>query len=265
MADFSSLSDTDESAVDDLISQAEDLVALDHLSSLNLSSSHSSILPYHLESCFQNLKSFPPRMPPLPAPTSLGDRGLDRGEFCSKSELGEMSQCGTGCEQQLSELHEGKRECPKSELEKMGKPKGGRDCYSGSDSSGSRWEDAVFTPLKTNPVAEKGNPSAKLKRATLSGGLGFNSGLGRGSDFLPSPPRKGGCFWCLLNKSQTKNKDSDLDMAWGKHEMLPSDLCSFSAKEQRRVLKKAMKEQERLSKEAEKIVRIAKQASERML
>lgn len=256
MEDF--FSDTDESAVDELIAQAEDLVALDHLSSLNL----SSHLPSHLESRFQNLKSFPPRFP-ISSPSRLIDQKAEEREgFSSKLELGK---------------EDGKREVglgPKSELEKMGKHKGRGGGSSSSNSSGSFTEDTIFMPQKANPVSENGDPRVKSKRGALpgrSGRSGFNRGLGLGlgSDSSSSPPRKGGCFWCSpKKKSHRKNKDldSELDMGMGRgnHEELLSDLGSFSMKERRRVLKEAIKEQERLSKEAEKIVMFAKQAAARM-
>ncbi|KAM2530556.1 hypothetical protein EV2_028849 [Malus domestica] len=60
MVDFSFyLSDTDESAVDDLISQAQDLCVLDQVSTFKCSGFTDSLLPTELESRFCKLKSFP--------------------------------------------------------------------------------------------------------------------------------------------------------------------------------------------------------------
>jgi len=50
----------------------------------------------------------------------------------------------------------------------------------------------------------------------------------------------------------------------GKDDELLSDLKSFSAEEQKKMMKKAMKEEEKIIKEAEKIVKWAKQTSSRM-
>ncbi|KAI3923584.1 hypothetical protein MKW92_048618 [Papaver armeniacum] len=51
---------------------------------------------------------------------------------------------------------------------------------------------------------------------------------------------------------------------WDKDNELISDLTSFSLKEQKKKLKKVMREQEKINREAEKIVEWAKQASSRI-
>lgn len=51
---------------------------------------------------------------------------------------------------------------------------------------------------------------------------------------------------------------------WGRGDDILSDLGTFSMKEQQRKLKKALKEQEKASREAEKMVDWVKQASARM-
>jgi hypothetical protein len=60
MADFSYLSDTNKSAVEELISQAQDLCVLEQVSgAINCSSfTDSSVLPAILHSSFHKLKSF---------------------------------------------------------------------------------------------------------------------------------------------------------------------------------------------------------------
>lgn len=95
----------------------------------------------------------------------------------------------------------------------------------------------------------------------------FSSPLGSSklSRKSQSPPRKLGCFWCSPKKgSARKSKgewtDSD-DFGWSKNEELLADLGSFPIKEQRKILKKAMVEQKKISREAQKIVKLAKQAS----
>lgn len=59
MAEFGFLSDTDDSAVEEVISQAQDLCVLEQLSAINCSSFTHSILPSDLDSRFCRLKSLP--------------------------------------------------------------------------------------------------------------------------------------------------------------------------------------------------------------
>lgn len=51
---------------------------------------------------------------------------------------------------------------------------------------------------------------------------------------------------------------------WGTDDDILSDMGTFSTKEQQRKLKKALKEQEKATREAEKMVEWVKQASARM-
>jgi len=66
-------------------------------------------------------------------------------------------------------------------------------------------------------------------------------------------------LWCSPKKKEQKKKSKE---NWS-DEFL-SSFGSFSMKEQQKMLKKAMKEQEKVNREAEKIVQWAKQASARM-
>ncbi|KAL2963161.1 hypothetical protein AAZX31_17G185500 [Glycine max] len=65
MMRFYDLSDTDnDSAIEEIISQAQDAVVLDQVSTINSSAfTDDSLLPSHLETRFRNLKSFPPTKP----------------------------------------------------------------------------------------------------------------------------------------------------------------------------------------------------------
>ncbi|KAG5098328.1 hypothetical protein JHK82_048182 [Glycine max] len=65
MMRFYDLSDTDnDSAIEEIISQAQDAVVLDQVSTINSSAfTDDSLLPSHLETRFCNLKSFPPTKP----------------------------------------------------------------------------------------------------------------------------------------------------------------------------------------------------------
>uniref|UniRef100_A0A803NXU6 Uncharacterized protein n=1 Tax=Cannabis sativa TaxID=3483 RepID=A0A803NXU6_CANSA len=84
----------------------------------------------------------------------------------------------------------------------------------------------------------------------------------------PSPPKRAGCLWCSPKKEAPRRRSKeDWSISsddWSKNDELLSDLGSFSFKEQRKILKMAMKEQQKISREAQKIVKMAKQASARM-
>ncbi|KAI3453927.1 hypothetical protein Pfo_010590 [Paulownia fortunei] len=96
-----------------------------------------------------------------------------------------------------------------------------------------------LSPFKKNPrgkVEKKGT-----KSPSSSSCEGFSSRS-------VSPPVKSGCFLCSPKK----------------HDELLSDLSNFSVNSQRKMIKKAMEEEERICREADKIVKWAKHASARM-
>ncbi|XP_058103791.1 uncharacterized protein LOC131247882 [Magnolia sinica] len=86
-----------------------------------------------------------------------------------------------------------------------------------------------------------------------------------------SPPRQTCCFWCSPKRVPGKKGKEDGIMGfelesggWGKNDEILSDLSTFSLKEQQQRLKKALKEEEKVNQEAEKVVNWVKQASARM-
>ncbi|KAL6001811.1 hypothetical protein ACLOJK_041789 [Asimina triloba] len=87
-----------------------------------------------------------------------------------------------------------------------------------------------------------------------------------------SPPRQTCCFGCSVKSTPGKKKSKKEEILglgpgdedWGKNEELLSDFSTFSLKEQDRRLKKALKEEEKVAQEAEKVVTWVKQASARM-
>ncbi|XP_065878514.1 uncharacterized protein [Euphorbia lathyris] len=210
MADLGDLSDSekDESAADELISQIQELCVLEQVSKINTCSFTDSLLPSHLETRFQKLKSH------NPLPKSV-DISLDP----LKSSI------------------------PKGESE------------------------------EDNPNGEKENKS-KHNQFLRSLSYSSNRSSNRASNYdypldspvssrdSPSPPRKIGCFWCSPGKKKKKqNKD------WGSkndEEFLSGLSSLFSVKEQEKILKKAVKEEEKINREAEKIVKWAKQASKKL-
>lgn len=77
------------------------------------------------------------------------------------------------------------------------------------------------------------------------------------------------CFCFSTRKSDVKKRKStevlNSDQGeWGKNDEMLSDFSTFSVKEQERRLKKALEEEEEVSREAEKIVRWVKQESARI-
>ncbi|RWW17832.1 hypothetical protein GW17_00018224 [Ensete ventricosum] len=88
----------------------------------------------------------------------------------------------------------------------------------------------------------------------------------------PTPPRRTYCFGCYgARESIKKGKSNEvhgaasLDEAWwGSNQGILTGFSTFSVEAQRRRLKRALEEEERASKETEKVVRWAKQASARI-
>lgn len=290
MADFSFLSDTDDSAVEEIISQANDLLILEQVAAINCSAFSDSVLPTELETRFRKLKSFP----------SSKNSGL-RTELRTRSAKG-----GTG-----SECDDEAVVFPPSKQNPCGRLKGGFGfspgegdpdgksvVFSPSKKNGGADENAMFSPGKENPegnfsgskrnvifspskqypdenfTGSKKNmmfsPSKQTPTEKKSGLRNPNSGSlsspsSDSSDFSMDsrpPPQKTGCFLCSL-KSPSKKK-SKKNQSWSKKDELVSDLSIFTEKSQRKILKKAMKEEEKINREAEKIVKWAKQASARM-
>ncbi|CAI0410278.1 unnamed protein product [Linum tenue] len=244
MADFGfgNLSDTDDSAVEELISQTRDLCVLEQVSKINCSDFNDSLLPSDLETRFRKLKSFPvsSTRPAASAATGVVPKSLSNSK---------------------SELHR----------------RGGRGFDEGfdipSDDGRANTSDGEVPDIA---AAAAGNVSSHLNSSADEEGFSENPVPLKDSKKQPklgdspSPPRRPGCFWCSPKKPTKKkskeNWDLDLDLDWGNDggDELLSDLGVFSPKEQERILRKAMKEEERINKEAEKIVKWAKQASARM-
>ena len=79
------------------------------------------------------------------------------------------------------------------------------------------------------------------------------------------------CFCFSTKKSSYAKKSKSINgvlgsdhTEWPKNDEILSDLSTFSVKEQERRLKKALEEEEKVSKEAEKMVKWVKQESARI-
>ncbi|KAL1315879.1 uncharacterized protein [Arachis hypogaea] len=271
---FSDLSDTDDSAIDDIISQANDACLLDQISAINCSSfTDSSILPSHLESRFRKLKSFPATThraaagkPTTPLPDHSKDENFPISDssrsFHQSAKAPVSSPSGknkpNGKMALDPKLQQGCVSSPSDSVDSSygrnglkSKSKLG-SISSGSGSSDGSEESSLSSMFKP---AEKGNKNkVKVKNS------------GSASSPSPSPPRRAGCFWCSPKKdSRKKSKEVDWSvLGWDKDDELLSDLRSFSSKRQQKILKKALKEEQKISREAEKIVEWAKQESARM-
>ncbi|KAG2685068.1 hypothetical protein I3843_10G104600 [Carya illinoinensis] len=300
MADFSYLSDTDESAVEELISQAQDLCVLEQVSAINCASfSDSSLLPTDLESRFRKLKSFPLTDPrpkhSTPHPYTKNDFNNNNHDNSAKAD----GLSGSGKQEDAAVVSHSKRGRDEKLCPRPRSPSG-YDSLSRASSDFSK-ENEAFSPSKENPNGKRGS-GTNVKRGSISSpsnssdsslenlissttkqgpdekrraklkpqpGL-FSSPVGSSNSLRdsPSPPKKIGCFWCSPKKASHNNSKENhptgIDLDWGKNDEYLSALSSFSTKQQQKMLKKAMKEEEKISREAEKIVKWAKQASARL-
>lgn len=280
MADFSFLSDTDESAVDELVSQAQDLCVLEQVSAINCSSFVDSELPTDLESRFRKLKSFPATN----SKPKVSGFARNESAFASRTEFDKSSARGKevsdGLSDDGSEVFSPAKQNPNKKMSRKPKSQSGhsssppdskdfsveKEVFSPSkeNSSSSSPEFAIFSASKRNLEVKAGS-NRKSKTGTCSSPLGSSNSLMDS----PSPPKRAGCFWCSpkknsLRKSKENHATAAFDLDWSKNDELLSDMGTFSTKEQQRILKKAMKEEEKISREAEKIVKWAKQASARI-
>lgn len=228
MADFRYLSDTDDevesAAVEELISQAKDLCVLEQVAAIRCSSFTDSVLPTDLESRFRKLKSFP---------------------LTNNKPNKPKPDCSAIADFSLSKTPPNPKSPPDLSVEK-----------------------GVFSDLEENPDPVLKHESSKSSKSP--------SGSTSSMDFSPSPRKKTGCFFWLSpkkasshdhhhkkkKKKSKKSKENGLD--WDMDHEFLSDLSTFSTKKQQKMLKKAMKEEEKISREAQKIVNWAKQSSARL-
>ncbi|KAL2348785.1 hypothetical protein Fmac_002785 [Flemingia macrophylla] len=218
-------SDTDDSAVEEIISQAQDACVLEQLAAINCSGVTDTVLPSHLETRFRNLKSFPPSKP---KPTS---------------------QVPTFSTNPSNTTHRSPKFSPSKH-----NPDSGHATPNGEESLREKPKHGSFSSASSSSPPSDESSMSWVFRPTQKESCKRNS---RSS----SPRPRRGCLWFSPKKKKEKKKSKE---NWG-DEFLP-ELGSFSLsrKEQQKMLKKAMKEEEKVSREAEKIVQWAKQASARM-
>lgn len=238
MADFSFLSDTDESAVEEILSEAADHVALKQISAINLSGVSDSVLPQHLESRFRRLKTFPSSRPPPESAPKLTDSARnesDSGSGSAPAETPDVKPVSSA----KSRSGSARRRFSRS------------PSPTPSSSSGSSW-------LET-----KNSPKLKAEKGLF--------GSGRRSGSVSPPPNKTGCLWCspkraLKKLSFSKRSGGGGGLDWGGNDGVLEELGvgSLSRREQEKILKRAAKEEMKINEEAEKIVKWAKHVSARM-
>ncbi|KAK3183462.1 hypothetical protein Dsin_030748 [Dipteronia sinensis] len=258
MADFGYLSDTDDSAVDELISQTKELCVLEQVSAVNCSGFTDSLLPTELEQRFRKLKSFPATKPK--PPTNINDTHYAKSLSHLKSQVDHKAECETFSDSKKN---------PDGKMGLEGKPVPEYDS-SPINSCNSSTENEIFSDSKQNPdgktdLKEKSKresvsvsvPKLKSSSKSCSSPLSSSNSWKVSRSRSPSPPLKSGCLWCSP-KSGSKKKSKDKEnrvlsssLDWGKTDEFLSDLSTFSAKEQQKMLKKAIKEEEKVSREAD--------------
>ncbi|KAJ4783669.1 vitellogenin-2 protein [Rhynchospora pubera] len=253
----------DKSAVDAIIAEAMDACALDQIAKLNtahLSSSSDSSLPSDLESRFRKLKSFPARTTATASPAVTATRSLNFGKENNAPTLPPASVPIVGSGLTGSD---GETESSSPVVTCGEKPKGIE----------------TQSEVKVQSGVETGE-DVKSKKASFAGsdfGSGFSPSKRSGPQPDPSPLDRLGCCFFLSPKKATSttpkskqkngNGGSVYDMDLGVVELDElSDNKKFLAdiKGQQKKLKKALKEQEKVSREAAKLVRYARHASARM-
>ncbi|KDP39732.1 hypothetical protein JCGZ_02752 [Jatropha curcas] len=260
MADFGYLSDTDESAVDDLITQAQELCVLEQVSKINCSDFSNSALPTDLETRFQKLKSFPLPKPKTSTPTVLSNSNIDFAKTVHGSVLDDDIKMFSPNKRDPSEKKQILLETQQNREEKFFVEK--------ESSLNSPTMEEIYSYMGKSPDGNKGlEKKSKANSSAENFISSFGSPLGSSNSSVDpdSPPPKSGCFWCSPKRASKKKNKENCNVIWsGKNDEFLASLNSFSVKEQQKMLRKAMKEEERIDREAEKIVKWAKQASDRM-
>ncbi|KAJ8774265.1 hypothetical protein K2173_009696 [Erythroxylum novogranatense] len=272
MAHFGNLSDTDDSAVDELISQVQELSVLEQVSKINCSGFDNSLLPTDLETRFRKLKSFPVSNPR----NQTNDIALSK---CEMGNISDRERLNFSAEKHYADGKVGSLKVTHdTEGNKLGTEKESESGYASSslNSSISSEDEEIFRPNPSgkgvskkkseDESACKQKPEKKISsKSRPRHGSSGSSRLSSSPSLMdsPSPPRKSGCFWCSPKKKRSKEHWSPSWVDIGDDNFL-SDLNIMSVKQQKKIMKKSMRLETKISRDAEKIARLAKQASERI-
>lgn len=303
MADFSFLSDSDdEKAVQEFLSQAMDQTVLEQVAKINCSGFNDSALPTHLETRFQKLKSFPsagskPKCSSTHRHFASSSSTMFKNPNKDKYESDSLSY--EDDDEDDDDNEKGKHglspNLDENSVEKLGlsgnsksrastrRLKSSRNdeisshskkfldedngLYKNLDSEfhSSLENEILFSSKKAQERSKPGKfkfPDGN-KKLEVKSPFGSSSNSSDSTVDSLSPTPRSGCFWCspkkALRKRSTENNNIlKVSLDWGENNDILSSKC------QEKLLKKAMKEEEKINMEAEKIVKWAKQASARI-
>lgn len=283
MADFGYLSDTDDSAVEELISQAKELSALEQIAAINCSSfTDSSTLPDDLESRFRRLKSLPPARPDPVSSKISKKKDLTH----SKSVVGypkdadfsgnPVKKCGFDEDSSIFKRDLGVN----SGFERSSRAGLDSDGSGDFSDSGNIGSSKIFSPAKQTQKLPKekrrvASSSVDLATPPSSDSEPEMRSKSKSSSWVKklSPSKIIRYIWSSPNKSSSAKKkniksiksftasgraSSDVDF-----DDFLSDLNAYSVEDQRKMLKKALKEQQKMRKEAAHIIKMTRKASAR--
>ncbi|KFK44927.1 hypothetical protein AALP_AA1G320900 [Arabis alpina] len=253
MADFGYFSDTDDSAVEELVSQAKELSALEQVAAINCSSFTDSTLPDDIEARFRRLKSLPASRPD---PVSSSSSKIKQQKKHLNHAKSVASKQNPGNKSGLSDE------------ESRNKPDLGLKSGFEKDTSGDFSDsNKIFTPVKQTQKRRTGSSSSSsIELASPPSSEPENKSKSKWFEKL-SPSKIVGYIFRSPKKGLTKKKnlksfnDSGRERNIDDFDEFLSDLNAFSVEDQRKMLKKALKEQQKMRKEAAEIIKMAKQAS----
>ena len=262
------------SAVDAILAEAADLIALEQIAKLNTAHlADDSALPSSLESRFRKLKS-------LPAAPAAPVKTLGRSATAPHPTLPvpDPPRLSPAPHQQPAPTPAAQEEHPPRPAVQGERPPGGAAAAEAADKKGDSSPPPQLRPPATVPAVHDDEDLEKLFgsggriRPTLRE---RNRGRDDDGSRSPPPPRQACCFGFSprkpLQRTPTKGKkahgsgDGDVlgidSGEWGdENRRMVTEL-----KEQQRKLKKALEEQVKVSRETAKMASWVKQASARMI
>ncbi|XP_010460974.1 PREDICTED: vitellogenin-2-like [Camelina sativa] len=297
MADFGYFSDTDDSAVEELVSQARELSALEQIAAINCSGFTDSTLPDDLESRFRRLKSLPapPRTDPVSSSSSKKTKKhLSQSKSVASHHPKEDTNFSGNRRNQgknpgsvsLSDEDSSKTSRNKRDLDLKSSSRAELVSNGSGDfsDSGNISESKLFSPVKQTKkekrrvVSSSSSSPSSIDLATppSTDSEPEKKSKSKSSSWFDklSPSKIIGSIWrSSPKKSPTNNKNlkscksfNTAAYSSGRERNLDfdeflSDLNAFPVEDQRKMLKKALKEQQKMRKEAAAIIKMAKQAS----
>nr|XP_043617603.1 uncharacterized protein LOC122589376 [Erigeron canadensis] len=245
----------DEKAVEDILSQAFDHSLLEQIAAINCSSfSNSDHLPSHLENRFRKLKSLP---------TSSTDRFLP-----AKSNSFTFTPPSSHDEQVPDLKTKSEKPSPENDSDgkQVAKTKTGIDSSSPESEAFRCRSSGEYSDENEKKVRKKSKNGTGLNKSRSSS---WTESLTSSESESGSPVRRSiGCLWCSPKKKVKMKKKQNKMRYFGDDIGNENDvefMKMFSEKEEKKIMKRAMKEEEKINREAEKIVKWAKQASDRMM